>query len=764
MWPLTPPGARREIFHNPGIYNLLYLCKFEFNMWSTSRLGMGSRFQVASSNPVWESYAPSVQSGPAGDWTDVTAASGQNRDKPLYHFRLAALTELSAALAGASEPAQLFELALRGAGRLCGARQGWLLWGLGDGAATHLWKLLDDRADPEPPLTGPAETLRTALKPSATARLAGWQLRHHSLGDFLPDLCDAAVADEWILARLVDDQGGPNGVLLLSADARSFTQEDQLLLEQYALAVSMAVQRLCAPQPQAPRNTRKQLEDLLEEKNRVLRRTVDALQGEVYDRLEAQKALSETAYSYHQLFDATPIGIALVTGEGIIIDVNRAMEQLLLAHAGEIRRTHAREWFIHRDGFRRLSDAIGRRLVLRNLDVQLRRKNGSVFDALLNIDNIRSNGQDLVLVVVKDVTERRRAERALRAALSTRRKLESIVNRSPAVAFLWRKDPSWPVEFVTHNVKQFGYTAQEFLDGRVAWPQVLYPEDIARIESELAQFAQDGRDEFIRQYRLLDKSGQVRWIEDRTIALRNSDGQITHYQGVVLDVTQRKLLEAQVLLAAQNERRRLGRDLHDTLGQNLTGLSFLIKGLAQRLRELSPQDAQQAQQLVGLINESISQARSLARGMDPVSLERGGLTAALEELAESTQRIFGVACRLYCPRPVRCPGDTAGSHLYLIAQEALNNALKHSGAAQIDIRLECDATQLVLSIEDNGRGLAPAETNRGMGMHTMRYRAGAIGASLTIGRGNGGGTVVRCTCPFLEGTYVSESLEGAEVI
>lgn len=148
---------------------------------------------------------------------------------------------------------------------------------------------------------------------------------------------------------------------------------------------------------------------------------------------------------------------------------------------------------------------------------------------------------------------RQRAERALRESNRTRRRsqaksrdLERIVNRSPAVVFLWRVAEGWPVEFVSDNISQFGYTAADLMSGRVSWPGITHPDDVPRLEAEAARFLREGVTEFSQQYRLLTRSGEVRWVEDRNLALADPSGHITHVQGIVLDVTDRRLAEARL--------------------------------------------------------------------------------------------------------------------------------------------------------------------------------------------------------------------------
>lgn len=124
---------------------------------------------------------------------------------------------------------------------------------------------------------------------------------------------------------------------------------------------------------------------------------------------------------------------------------------------------------------------------------------------------------------------------------------KSIIERGPAVVFLWRSEEGWPVEYVSDNVEQFGYTAEDFVSGRVSWPSITHPDDWARIKREIIGYQNDGIMEFSQQYRLTDAAGKTHWIEDRTKAVVSAEGVLTHYQGIILDVTKRK--NAQLVMA-----------------------------------------------------------------------------------------------------------------------------------------------------------------------------------------------------------------------
>ena len=152
------------------------------------------------------------------------------------------------------------------------------------------------------------------------------------------------------------------------------------------------------------------------------------------------------------------------------------------------------------------------------------------------------------------ITEHRRAEEPLRKTLQKLKDFESVVNRSPAVIFLWRAEQDGPIEFVSDNVRQFGYTAEDFISGRVSWRSVVHPEDVPSLDAQVAECFKKGTLEFSLQFRLIAKSGDVRWLEERAIARRDSSGVITHYQGVVLDVTERKKVEEALRYRVEFER------------------------------------------------------------------------------------------------------------------------------------------------------------------------------------------------------------------
>jgi PAS domain S-box-containing protein len=217
------------------------------------------------------------------------------------------------------------------------------------------------------------------------------------------------------------------------------------------------------------------------------------------------------------------------------------------------------------------------------------------------------------------------------------------------------------------------------------------------------------------------------------------------FSGILHDLTTRKALEREVLEIAALEQRRIGQELHDSTGQELTALGLLAEALVEALAKSSPGEAILATKIAEGLQRVLDQVRALSRGLIPVEVDAAGLMAALAELASQTSKLPGVTCTFECGEPVLVEDNQTATHLYRIAREAVTNALKHSQAKNITISLEGDTRSLTLNIRDDGIGFAPEPVDsKGMGLKIMRYRAGLINARLAIGAAEPAGTVVSC--------------------
>ena len=215
---------------------------------------------------------------------------------------------------------------------------------------------------------------------------------------------------------------------------------------------------------------------------------------------------------------------------------------------------------------------------------------------------------------------------------------------------------------------------------------------------------------------------------------------------LVRDVTDREMLEKEIVESSHRTQMRLGQDLHDGLGQHLTGISFLSKALERNLASQSRPEAAEAAEIGKLVLEALSQTRHLARGLFPVEVESSGLVPALRELTTNVEERCQVACCLECADHLAVNDPTLSMHLFRLVQEAINNAVKHGQARRVVVALQATNGRAVLSIADDGLGFpTDGSKSKGLGLRIMNFRAQKIGGTLDILPGENGGTVVSCS-------------------
>ena len=222
---------------------------------------------------------------------------------------------------------------------------------------------------------------------------------------------------------------------------------------------------------------------------------------------------------------------------------------------------------------------------------------------------------------------------------------------------------------------------------------------------------------------------------------------------VMTDISERRQLERELLQVATRIQQRVGGDLHDELGQQLTGIAMMLQGLRQRAVQVgSPALTAGVEDVVRLVNSAIRSTRSMARGLSPVRPSREGLLEGFEELANHMfeRHQARVRMELNLPDSVRLNEDTA-TNLYRIAQEGVLNAARHADAGQIHLRLRPAGSDMELVIVDDGKGFDPLDAASGMGLRIMRFRAQLIGGFLSVESRPGAGTTLRCRCPVKVG-------------
>jgi signal transduction histidine kinase len=344
---------------------------------------------------------------------------------------------------------------------------------------------------------------------------------------------------------------------------------------------------------------------------------------------------------------------------------------------------------------------------------------------------IRDNSGNTLytLGISEDITEFKQLEESLRKTDLTTRALLSVV---PDMVFRLRRDgvildfkPAKDSPLLRPTVKLEGRSIAELLPDQVARQAMQYLELTLRTGHVQT---------FTCQYLLPD---YLRDFEARSVVCGENE-----VLALVRDVTERKRLEKEILEISSREQQRIGQDLHDSLGQHLTGITFLSKALERKLAARSIPEAAEAGEIGRLVIQALAQTRNLARGLFPLELESHDLVSALREFAANISKLYQVTCRFDCDQPPKISNNVLATHVFRVVQEAVNNSIKHGKARQITITLAAEADRSLLRIQDDGQSVAIPSHHDGLGLKIMQYRARRMGGSFDIRPGPTAGTVV----------------------
>ncbi len=395
------------------------------------------------------------------------------------------------------------------------------------------------------------------------------------------------------------------------------------------------------------------------------------------------------------------------------------------------------------------------------------RKDGSLVDVSVALSPIRDREGRVVGAskIARDITDRKRMEARL---LATVRELQDIKTALDEHSIVAITDPRGRIVYVNDKFCAISKYARAELMGR-DHRIINSGHHTADFFRELWQTIAAGRT-WHGEIRNRAKDGSHYWVETTIYPCLNPAGQPIQYIAVRTDITQVKAdearleayaadlaeknlalktsrrLEREMLAISEKERQRIGADLHDGVGQQLTAIELMCVGLKDDARAFDPLLGQRIDQIGAMLRETVAQTRALARGLSPLDEQPEAFQNGLANLAQRASTLGRLRCRVECEstRPV---GDrTAADHLFRIAQEAVHNAIKHSEASEVVLRWREKDGLRRLEISDNGKGL-PKHRSAGLGLGIMNFRAEEIGAKLTIKSKPGHGVTVVCTAP-----------------
>jgi PAS domain S-box-containing protein len=465
------------------------------------------------------------------------------------------------------------------------------------------------------------------------------------------------------------------------------------------------------------------------------------------ERKRAEEAIRQSEKRYRALFDWVPVAVYTCDAKGLIREYNR--------HAAALwgrapKRNDPGEKFcgsfkmFYPDGRPMPHDKCPMARVLRNeklkatdLEVLVEQSSGTRRNVLVSPTALK-NGQGKIIGAINclhDITVRKRTENALRESEERSR---AVINQS--TAGITGTDLTGRIIFANQKFcSMLGYKERELVGQTIF--QITHPGDMAE-SRRLFRRIVNKAEPYQLEKRYRRKGGSTLWVSVSAAPLRDAEGKTKSAVAVIVDISDQKKaqailedrargLEGEILAISDREQRRLGQDLHDSLCQHLTAIAFMARSVALRLKKHRVIEVEHIEKIAELINDGVTEARTIARGLHPVEMEPPGLVTALATLVK--QPHWPVRCRLEADEEISVQDSTVALHLYRIAREALINANKYSRAREIIVRMRRSASGIELSVIDDGVGIPPdSPAGSGMGFHIMQYRARSIGARLEI--------------------------------
>jgi PAS domain S-box-containing protein len=477
------------------------------------------------------------------------------------------------------------------------------------------------------------------------------------------------------------------------------------------------------------------------------------------ERMRADEAIRQSEKRYRTLFDLVPVAVYTCDAEGLIQEYNQHAVELW---GREPKRNDPSEKFcgsfkiFYPDGRPMphhkcpMARALrGEKLTATDLEILVEQSSGARRNVLVSPTALRG-GQGKIIGAINclhDITVRKRTENALRESEERSR---AVINQS--TAGITGTDLTGRIIFANEKFcSMLGYKERELV-GKTIF-EITHPGDLAESKRLFHRIVRKA-EPYQLEKRYRRKDGSSLWVSVSASPLRDAEGKTQSAVAVILDIGDQKKaqailedrargLEGEILAISDREQRRLGQELHDSLCQHLTAIAFMARSVALRLKKHRVIEVEHIDKIAELINDGVTEARTIARGLHPVEMEPPGLVTALTALVK--QRHWPVPCRLEADEEISVPDSTAALHLYRIAREAVINANKHARAREIIVRMRRSGKGIELSVIDDGVGIPPdSPAGSGMGFHIMEYRARSIGARLEIKQVKPHGTRLSC--------------------
>lgn len=457
------------------------------------------------------------------------------------------------------------------------------------------------------------------------------------------------------------------------------------------------------------------------------------------DTRRRQEELRTSQERFARAFRHSPIGLLLThLDSDVIVDANDAFLTIIGRTRSEVLGRSLRELDLlaEQSFLRPFAEELRQHGYGREHQLRLRRRDGDWREVLVDAQTAEFADATFVLALVRDVTETIRATAALRSAHNLTHQVIDC-----ALEGIFVVDAAGQIEIWNHFLEELFDLPRAAAAGRAAG--AVMREALSDDFGEaLDRVLRGGAFESFERFVNAPAVRRPLWLTVRIVPLRESDGRPRGAIVTMHDVSAHQHLQQRILNAVEREKQRISQDLHDELGQQITAISLLLEG-ARAQPDTAGRGA--IDRSIALLKDAHAGIRAIVRGLQPVASGPGGLRDALRTLAQQEDTIGRVKVHFECPEDVPVESTTVALQLFRIAQEALNNAVKHADARLIVISLQRRGSELTLRVRDNGRGVAPAAApGSGVGLRIMRFRAESIGAHFEFAALHPRGSLVSC--------------------
>ncbi|MFW9940089.1 MAG: PAS domain S-box protein [Candidatus Thorarchaeota archaeon] len=449
------------------------------------------------------------------------------------------------------------------------------------------------------------------------------------------------------------------------------------------------------------------------------------------ERRIVEQRIKDSEQKFRDLYEEAPIAYFSIAPDKSILRVNKAAERLLGYNEGDFLKMKVFDLYPDTDyGLKKAKEVFNKFIAgesIKDVELQMINKEGNPIWISLSVKPIFDSNGNVIesRSMVLDINERKIAQEEVKKSYNRLEELEYIINNSPGVVFLWKNLEGWPVEFVSENVDQWGYTPDDFYSRKIAYEEIIYPDDLQRVSEEVEIHSNEDVNNFDQEYRILTKSGEIRWLDDRSWIRRDSNGEITHYQGIVLDITDRKIAEEALRLSEKNYKEAYDRGnfYKDLFAHDINNILQVINSSAELITyQLGESEkSKEIESISDIIKKQVNRGSKLISNVRTLSeLEEKEIVTHKVEIGSILRNSITFVEKAYEERKVEISLSPINGKYFTYANELLQdvfenvliNGIKYNENSNVEILIAVSKHKIgknkyfKLEFVDNGIGVA----------------------------------------------------------